>query len=84
MEVLAALEVLLAAYYQQGQAGFKASLTWGLEKPMVGAESDQHGRRNPPALTPLQGTQSLSRELRASALCPGLDPDTPASLEGNT
>ena len=53
LEVLAALEVLLAAYYQQGQAGFKASLTWGLEKPMVGAESDQHGRRNPPALTHL-------------------------------
>ena len=51
MEVLAALEVLLAACYQQGQAGFKASLTWGLEKPLVGAESDQHGRRNPPALT---------------------------------
>ena len=36
---------------------------------------------------PAQGNQSLSRELRASALCPGLDqkfPDIPVSLEENT
>ena len=48
-EVLAALEVPLSACYQQGQARFKASLTWGLEKPLVGAESDQHAGLEKPS-----------------------------------